>query len=222
MKVFLCGGGAGEQTAAAYNRFNAVIDHTKPLLYIPLAMESESYDSCYEWICGELESVDVPKIDMVRSPQELSLVDLFEYSALFIGGGNTFTLLKRLKAIGCFDKIKDYYENGGIVFGSSAGAIIFGEDLEPCSLDDANEVNLTQTDGFNILNGISFLCHYTNRSIEKDEQSRRYLTEISNHRKVIALPEEITLFVNGNTLEVIGNKPYYYFENGKITAMNGE
>ena len=71
MRIFLCGGGSGQQTIATNKRLNEVIDHNKPILYIPLAMESESYPSCYEWIKGELKDVDVPNIEMVISATDL-------------------------------------------------------------------------------------------------------------------------------------------------------
>ena len=53
MKVFLCGGGAGIQTIEANKRLNEVIDHSKPCLYVPLAMEQRMYADCYEWIKDE-------------------------------------------------------------------------------------------------------------------------------------------------------------------------
>lgn len=96
MKVFLNGGGCGVQTAAALKRFNEVIDHTKPLLYIPLAMERERYPDCCQWI----QEVDVPQIELAASAEELARKDLNGYCALFIGGGNTFKLLDELKQSG--------------------------------------------------------------------------------------------------------------------------
>ena len=45
MRIFLCGGGDGEQTRMANQRLDQIVDHTKPLLYIPLAMEG-NYESC--------------------------------------------------------------------------------------------------------------------------------------------------------------------------------
>lgn len=220
MKVFLCGGGAGNQTVEANKRLNEVIDHSKPCLYIPLAMEEETYDSCLEWITGELRNVDIPHIEMVTDANELVIKNLMDYSMIYIGGGNTFKLLSELKTSGAFDKIHNYLENGGVAFGGSAGAIIFGADLEACRLDDANDVNLIEINGFDVLKGISILCHYTNRTAEKDEQSRQYLLEISEHRKVVALPEEVTLFVNEDNVEVIGNRPFYYFKNGLVFKKN--
>lgn len=221
MKVFLCGGGAGEQTIEANRRLNEVIDHTKPCLYIPLAMEAEMYDSCYEWITGELKEVQLPYIEMVRSGVELAEKNLSDYSVVFIGGGNTYKLLKDLKECGAFDKLRTYLEQGGVAFGGSAGAIIFGEDLESCVLDDPNDVGLTDTAGMDVLKGVSLLCHFTSREKEEDERSKEYLLGISKHRKVLALPEEVTLFVNDGEVEVIGERPYYSFENGRMYKQNG-
>lgn len=216
MKIFLNGGGDGVQTAEARKRFNEIIDHSKPLLYVPLAMESDMYDSCYEWISGEMGDVDLPAIEMVRSAEELAAKSFSDYCALFFGGGNTFKLLSDLKASGAFEKIQKYIKNDGVIFGGSAGAIIFGESLESCKLDDTNEVALKDISGFDILGGISLLCHYTNRTPEKDNESKEYLLELSKQMKIIALPEEDTIFINGNRIEMIGTRPYYCFENGEI------
>lgn len=216
MKVFLCGGGAGEQTIEANKRLNEVIDHTKPCLYIPLAMEADMYDSCYKWITGELKDLDIPHIDMARSAEELAEKDLSAYSVLFIGGGNTYKLLYDIKRCGMFEKIREYLENGGVAFGGSAGAIIFGEDLESCELDDPNEVDLKDTAGYDVLDGISVLCHYTSRTVEEDEKNKEFLLSISDHRRILAMPEEVTVFVNDDKVEIIGDRPYYYFEKGEI------
>ena len=219
MKVFICGGGSGEQTRKALRRLNEVIRHDLPCLYIPLAMEEERYDSCFEWITGELECVEIPGIEMVRSAEELARKRLADYSFLFIGGGNTYKLLNDLKRAHMFEPIREYLRNGGTAFGGSAGAIVFGEDLESCALDDHNEAGLKDTQGFNVLGGISFLCHYTNRSPEQDRRSEEYLLKISDHRKTYALPEEDTLFLNKNCLEEIIDRPYFVFENHQKTEV---
>ena len=219
MKVFICGGGSGEQTVRALHRLNEVINHALPCLYIPLAMEEEQYDSCRKWIAGELAGIDIPGIEMVRSADELSRKRLADYSFLFIGGGNTFKLLYDIKRANMFEPIREYLQNGGVAFGGSAGAVIFGEDLESCALDDDNDVGLKDTGGFDVLKGISFLCHFTNRIPEHDRRSEAYLLKISERRKVYALPEEDTLFVNDAQVEAIIDRPYYVFENGRKTEI---
>ena len=181
MRIFLCGGGCGQQTVDANKKLNKVIDHNKPILYIPLAMPSERYPSCYEWIKDELKGVDVPNIDMVVSGADLFNKNLENYSALFIGGGNTFKLLKDLKDSGSFEKIKIFIENNGIVFGGSAGAIILGQCIDTCKYADKNEVDLKDLMGFDVVSHFSFLCHFTNQDEEKTKLNKNYLLELSNN-----------------------------------------
>ena len=113
MQLILCGGGSGDQNTLANQKLNEIIDHTRPILYIPLAMNEEehSYDSCYEWIQGELANVDIPYIEMVRTFEELASKDLQHYAALYIGGGNTYKLLLGLKQSGAFNNIRNYINN---------------------------------------------------------------------------------------------------------------
>lgn len=223
MKIFLCGGGDGKQAAAATRRFSEIISHDKPLLYVPLAMEAEQYPDCKKWITAELEDIHLSSIDMVQSFQELFERDLSNYCAIFIGGGNTYRLLSGLKSSGCFDKIADYIRRDGIIWGGSAGSIIFGTDIGSCQCDDRNDVGLADTSGFDVLNGISLLCHYTNHEPEKERINTEFLLHWSNGNKIIALPEEDTIFINGDKIEFYGTRPYYEFENGvRIQRENSD
>lgn len=79
MKLFLCGGGSGKQILNALYKFSNVIDKKKPILYIPLAMDSKKYDSCYEWFKNELKNINLDKFEMIRSSLELSKIDLNNY-----------------------------------------------------------------------------------------------------------------------------------------------
>lgn len=224
MRLFINGGGSGEKAAIIYNEINEIINHDKPALYVPLAMEEDKhpYDGCYEWITSEIASIDVPFVKMVRSFEELSLLNYSDYSFIFIGGGNTFRLLKGLKDSGAFDKLKDYIVNDGIVFGGSAGSVIMGCDVS-CSMDD-NNVGLEDTTGLNVLNGYSLFPHYTNYKSKLSEEENKKRMQLFTNRiieytkkgfKMIALPEEDTVCVNGETSEVKGTKPYYEFIDGK-------
>ena len=218
MKLLLCGGGSGEQTIKANKKFSEIIDHTKPLLYVPLAMDEikHPYDGCLEWITGELSDVEIPNIEMVRTFEELANKDYTNYCAIFIGGGNTFKLLKGLKDSESFIKLLEYINNDGIVYGGSAGAIIFGKDIESIHIMDPNDAMLKDTSGFNVLNGKSIFAHYTNEHTEEAHiKFKKYLTNYSlNNEDVIALPEEDTIFIDDDQITIIGDRPYYVFENG--------
>ncbi len=225
MKLFLCGGGCGEQTKLANLRFNSVVDHNKPLLYIPFAWNDDSYSGCLEFLKNELSEVDIPYIDMVKSIEELENKELSKYSALFIGGGNTYKLMKMIKESKCYQQIIDFAQNGGIIYGSSAGAVILGKDIDIIKEMDPNEVDLKDTTGFNLIDGITIFPHYTNKKSKLTEEEN-----IERHNKftdsiieyslttgdVIAIPEEDTVFYNNGQIEVIGTLPYYEIKSGTI------
>ena len=226
MRLFLNGGGCGKQTLLTYTKINKIIDHSKSVLYIPLAMNEEDhpYNSCYEWIKEEISSIDIPNIEMVRSFEELEKKDLDKYSLIYIGGGNTYKLLNGIKTTKIYDKLKKYILNDGIVYGSSAGTVIFGKSINVIEVMDKNEINLTDTKGFNCLSNISIFVHYTNYRSKLSEEENKMLTEkytdfitkyTRDNEKVIAIPEEDTIFFDGKNIRVIGELPYYIFENGK-------
>lgn len=215
MTIFLNGGGDRTQIAPTYQLFSESIDHAKPLLYIPLAMEPERFPSCLAWITEEFKQFRLAGIDMVSSMEELYQKDFADYCALFFGGGNTYRLLSGLKASGCFKKIDNYIRHDGVVFGGSAGAIIFGATIDSCACDDENDIRLTDTSGFDVLNGASLLCHYTNRAQQAHQRSTEHLLALSKQGPIIALPEEDTILVHEHNIRVIGSRPYYEFVGGK-------
>ncbi len=215
MKLILNGGGVGDAIKSARALLNSLIDHNKKILYIPFAWPDPTYNGCLEFMTKELSDVEKIGIDMVKSTEELLSKNLNDYSCIYIGGGNTYKLLNDLKISGAFDKIRHYLINdNGIVYGGSAGAIIFGKDLDSCNTDDENEVGLIDNNGFNMINGYSLLCHYTSREPERTELSRKYLIELSKSKPIFAIPEEDTIYVNNNKIEFIGNRPYYEFIDG--------
>ena len=218
MKLILNGGGDGKAVESARQILNLVIDHRKKILYIPLAWPDPTCRGCLEFMTGELADVEKAGIEMIRSTEELMSRNFPDYAALYIGGGNTYKLLRDLKESGAFGKIRKYLtEEDGIVYGGSAGAIIFGKDLDSCNTDDENEVGLIDHTGFNMIGGYSLLCHYTSRNRERTELSRKYLLELSKTKPVYAIPEEDTIYVADGRMEFIGDRPYYEFTGGTVT-----
>ena len=217
MRLYLCGGGSGKQILDALSSFSRKLDKEKPILYVPLAMESSKYDCCYDWFAKEIRNMNLNKFEMVKSSLELSRKDLSNYSAIFIGGGNTYKLLSEIKKNLNYEKIWNYLNNGGTIFGGSAGAIIFGKDINCCLLDDKNDVNLKDVNGFNLLNNYSILCHLKNKNFKRN---RKFLEEYSKKQKVLYLPEEDVILIEDNKISIIGTKQYVIFKNGKYIYRN--
>ena len=215
MHIILGGGGSNEQTIISNKLFESLIDPTKPILYIPLAMEPHRYDGCLAWINGdEFSNIKHGEFVMVRSADEIREHNLTDYAAIFIGGGNTYHLLQRLKDSGAFQQIQEYLANGGVVYGGSAGAIIFGKDIDTCLYMDTNDLGLGDTEGFNMLFGCSVTAHYTNADTTQTQIATDYLAQYSHKEPVVALPEENSLYTDGNIVKVVGSRPWYVFNDG--------
>lgn len=222
MGVILGGGGSDKQTVITNQLFESLIDPTKPILYIPLAWNhyDEGYQNCKKWLIGELKNIKHGEIEVIQTADEIANKNLSNYSAIFIGGGNTYKLLKLLKDSDAINHIKKYIDNGGLVYGGSAGSIIFGKDINVCSYMDTNNVNLKDTSGFDYLFGFSFTAHYTNKDQERTTEITKILKQYSMLKPVIALPEEDALYTDGNQVKVVGLRPWYIFNQGNIKQIN--
>lgn len=212
MKLFLCGGGCGKQIEDAYREFLRHIDKDKPLLYVPLAMDEAKYIGCKEWFTQEVKYMGLSNFEMVCSAQELYDKEFTNYCAVFIGGGNTYDLLNKIGGSNLRKKITDFLLCGGVVFGGSAGAIIFGCDIEVCKLEDGNNCGLKNTCGFDYANGLSILCHLNEKHLSKNID---HLKKLSYTQKIIYLPEEDVVFINDEQIQTFGGEDYMLFTKGR-------
>lgn len=216
MNLILCGGGWAEKTVIPNKLFESLIDAAKPILYIPLARDrgEDNYDSCKTWLTSELKDIKHGEIVMLRSASEIADKNVSDFSGVFIGGGNTYKLLKELKESPAFEWLKNYLQTGGVIYGCSAGACLCGRDIDSCSYMDPNDVKLNSITGLDAALGFSIAAHYTNGTQEETKIATEYLAEYSKKTPVFALPEEDSLYINGDLVKVIGSRPYYIFSNG--------
>jgi dipeptidase E len=220
INIFLSGGGNEEQTEMIDKEFVKAIDHNKPLLYIPIAMQGEiPYEDCYKWIHSVFNPLGITEIEMWTDLEAKSLEDLRKFSSIYIGGGNTFYLLNTLRETGFDEILKEYTDKKGIVYGGSAGAIIFGRDILTVSHMDPNNTNLKTFEGFNYIDNYSVWCHY---KTSNDDLIKEYISKFGF--SVIALPEEAGIVMNEGGLKVIGSSPAYIFRNSDkyVFEPNGE
>ncbi|MGE0908427.1 hypothetical protein ACQGRJ_04370 [Bacillus atrophaeus] len=62
--LFLSGGGDAGQTQTIDKRFVKELDKDKPLLYIPIAMDTSQFDDCFEWIDSFFNPLGIRDITM--------------------------------------------------------------------------------------------------------------------------------------------------------------
>ncbi|QHE51488.1 Type 1 glutamine amidotransferase-like domain-containing protein [Pontibacillus sp. HMF3514] len=206
--LFLSGGGDEIQTKDIDQAFVQSINKHKPMLYIPIAMDEKHipYESCYEWITNAFKSIGVNHITMWTDLCGKSLEDLQGVSSVYIGGGNTFSLLHELTQTGFIDVLSLYIAKGGIVYGGSAGAIVLGKDIRTCAHMDTNKIGLKMTEGLNLVDEYAIWCHY---HPEQDELIHTYQKDYQQN--VIALTEETGLKITEQGIKVIGSKKAYCF-----------
>jgi len=197
MKLLLSGGGDPDDVVAIDRFFVSQIDLQKPVLYIPIAWVGDpTYNSCFNWFKETFQPYGITNIEMCTDFNHVS--DLERYAAVFIGGGNTFKLLKEIKDSHFNEKLLEYFNKGGFVYGGSAGAIIFGKTIKSCEYADDNDVGLTDLSGFNLVGNRDIICHY---SVNDNEFISAYDNDL------YILYEESGIFVSNNAIQSIG-KPF--------------
>ena len=111
MRLILCGGGDGYQVKESYEIFAKEVNGGK-VLYVPLAWNHGNMEECINWFKSEMLPYGVTDIDDVLDVKDITKDKLAKYSAIFIGGGNTFKLLKMLKESEAFSSINEFLNCG--------------------------------------------------------------------------------------------------------------
>jgi len=199
-KLILSGGGNEKQT---YLLDEVFLKNVNKILYIPLAWKNDDFESCLKWFRCMISQHKKVKVDMLADLSKE--VNLQNYDAVYIGGGNTFKLLKKIKNYRFDKKLIEYCNNGGVIYGGSAGAIIIGKDIKIaliCKDKDANKVKLKDTKGLNLAKDYYIQCHFEDSQIE---EHKKFIGK--SKKKIIAIPEESSIFIENDRLKVVGLKP---------------
>lgn len=137
------------------------------------------------------------------------------FSGIYIGGGNTPYLLKKLKETGMWVFLKQAIDKDIPIYGGSAGAIIFGKSILSSLYHDKNWVDLKNYSGLDILKGREITCHYNN---EEKEKILKMLREYK-FDSLIALSEKNGLYITKEGITLIGQESATVFEGKKIRKI---
>jgi dipeptidase E len=146
--------------------------------------------------------------------------------AIFIGGGNTFRLLKCLYDFELLPPIRRRVAQGMPFIGSSAGAIVAGP-----SLKTTKDMPIVQPTSFEALGLVSFQIspHYldpdpntTHMGETQEERINQFLEE--NNAPVAGIREGAILRVEGNSIVLKGKSGARIFRKGQepVETMPGE
>jgi dipeptidase E len=172
------------------------------LVFVPFALAD--HDGYTEEVRQALSHV----VDVVGA-HTLSLAELETAPAYFVGGGNTFRLLKRLQDEGAVDLIRARVARGALYIGASAGTCIAGP-----SIRTTNDMPIVEPRTLSALGLLPFHlnCHYLDTPAgprqfmgeTRDERLEQFLEE--NDSIVVGLREGAWLQVDGGDIRVGGRQ----------------
>ena len=203
MRIAFGGGGSASDEHQVLERFAAWVGEGR-VLYLPIALEPP-HDEHLDWATATLGALGVRSIAMASSSDGIA-EGLTRCDAVFIGGGNTYSLLYALRTSGADRSLRRFAESGLPVYGGSAGAISLGRDIATARHTDPNDVGIVDTSGLDLARGYAIWCHYTPNDAPLIV---RYVRETAT--PVLALPERGGLVRADEDIRVVGPDPTELF-----------
>lgn len=197
----LHGGGYLEHCSGRIKDF---LKEVSRVLFVPYALHNrDEYASiakkAFNEMGYELDSIHThtSPVDAVRKAE-----------AIFIGGGNTFRLLKTLYDEGVVEEIQKRVVQDGVPYiGSSAGS-----NVATCSINTTNDMPIVYPPSFSALNLVSFNinAHYTepqpgSKHMGETREARiKQYHEYPDSPAVLGLREGSMLYVEGSKATLLG------------------
>lgn len=193
-----------------------VSGHSGSIVFIPYAAVGFSYQEYTDKVnlALKLKGIEVINLDSVADKKEA----IANATAIFVGGGNTFHLLKTLQDEKLISSIQNAVASGTHYVGWSAGSNIASPTI--CT---TNDMPIVQPNSFDSLGLVDFQInpHYTEGVIENHGGESRILRlqeylAANTNQQVVCLPEGTYLASREGKLSYQGE------ENGKLLSVSGE
>lgn len=183
---------------------SAVNECMENIVFIPYAAVGFSYEEYTQKVNNALEEVGVKVTNLADYENEKEAIK--NATAIFVGGGNTFHLLKSLQDKDLIKGIQEKVANGTTYVGWSAGSNIASPTI--CT---TNDMPIVQPQSFNALNLIADQInpHYTELTIANHggESRKKRLEEylaVNLEARVICLPESSYLLLDKGVMNYFG------------------
>lgn len=118
-------------------------------------------------------------------------LDINDYNALYLSGGEPKNLIDSINKANLYNKIKKFVDNGGVIIGQSAGAMIFSKNY----YDTTTGNLLVMNNGYDYSDKM-IVPHYNNLPDELKKQIPDDVIKINDNDKLIKLKEVILMHEN--------------------------
>jgi dipeptidase E len=193
-----------------------IVDHLreiKKVLFVPYALKD--HDAYASKACDRLGKMGFQCESIHKAASPNSAIETAE--AIFIGGGNTFRLLKALYDFELLEPIRKRVLSGMPYMGASAGTNIAGPTIRT-----TNDMPIVEPPSLSALNLFPYQInpHYQDPNPDsrhmgetREERLLQYLED--NERPVIGLREGSMLRVGNGVIRLVGSPAARIFERGK-------
>jgi dipeptidase E len=196
-------------------------DHPITVLFIPYAAVTFSYDVYEQKVSERIREVghDIVSIHRFKDPAAA----VRKATAIAIGGGNTWKLLKTIRENNLIHAIREKVMSGTPYIGWSAGSNV------ACpTIMTTNDMPVTEPDSFDSFNLVPFQInpHYIDANPaghagETREQRIEEFIEINPDIYVIGLREGTMLLVEKRKMRLIGPRKARIFRKGSLPVELG-
>lgn len=212
MRVILAGGGEASDSVPLDRLFARWTRHGT-VLYWPFASDIPP-EECLRWFESTYGPLGVRDIVMWRSLDEMEGSELGAYAGVYVGGGNTFSLLDSVRRANAAERIIDWARHGSVIYGGSAGAILLGRDVSTAARADPNDVGVLDTAGLDMALGHAIWCHYEPAELGLVQQ-----WSLERNHPVLALSERTGIVREGDLLRVVGFEPVWRVDGEETTEL---
>jgi cyanophycinase len=222
-KLFIIGGGKRPPHLLERMVEEAGLQESGYAIILPMA--SEEPDTAAYYGIKQLNDIGVERVYgmLFRSNEPVSdnsIDSLRSASLIYISGGDQNRFMNIVKGTVIEQAIKDAYQNGAMIAGTSAGAavmskkMITGNELRypdyNATFRNIESENIELAEGLGLITSAIIDQHFVKRS-----RHNRLLSAVIEHPEVagIGIDEETAILVTGNTAEVVGNSQVLVFRN---------
>lgn len=212
MKLVFYSGGHGDENETLDENFSYLIERRNPkFTYIPSSSyqsESEFREIIKQYSIYGIKKFMLFPIDITFD--ETFLNEVLSSDVIFLGGGNTYFFLKTLRQKKLIPRLKKFVQEGGVLAGLSAGAILMTPNISTAGYPDFdrddNDVNLRNLKGLRLVN-FEFFPHYKNSPrYHKELLYQSSLTE----NPIYACPDGAGIILNHDMISFVGKVKLFY------------
>lgn len=159
-------------------------------------------ESCLNESKKEIELLGFTDVVIANMANDIDVAKLGNFAAIYVCGGNTFSILNKMRETKLDNFIIDQVEGGAIYVGVSAGSIIAGPEIKIAgwgSEGDENEIGLRDLTGLKFVN-IAIFPHFCPELTVEVEEFRSKV-----EYQVIELTNDQAVFVDGTRVVKIGH-----------------